>query len=161
MKLTEQQSKIVADNHKLIYWIANLKGLHIDEYYDLLAIELCKTVQKYKPDKGGLPNFYKLRVEYMLGNEFQKRQAQKRAHQGVYDIEENFGDDITLTQLSYDYNEDIMESILLKELTEGEFGDIIRLKWQGYSQSEIAEILGVSQGYISKALKKVRDELDE
>jgi RNA polymerase sigma factor (sigma-70 family) len=44
---------------------------------------------------------------------------------------------------------------------DGEYGDIIRLKYMGYTQSEISEYLGVSQSQISKILKKVRDDLDK
>lgn len=161
IKLTEEQSKLVEDNHSLIYWYINLKGLNQDEWYDLLAIELCKAVQKHNKDKSGIANYFKLRADFLVRREYFKNKVQKRSNNGMYDIEELFADDTELVKLSYDYNEDIMENILLKDLTSGEFGDIIKLKWEGYTQGEIAEMLGVSQSYISKALKKVRDELDE
>lgn len=49
--LTEEEQKLVEDNHDLIYMMADCLELDIDEYYGLLAIGLCHAAQKYKKRK--------------------------------------------------------------------------------------------------------------
>ena len=42
-QLTLDQQRIVSENHNLIYSLANKKNINLDEYYDVLAIGLCKA----------------------------------------------------------------------------------------------------------------------
>lgn len=161
MKLTPEQANIVEDNIALIYWYAGLKGLDLEEWYGLLAIELCKTVVQHEPKKGSLANYFKMRCDFLMIKEHRKSTMQKRTHNGLEDLEDIYTDDENLLQLSKDYNEDIMESIKLQELLDGEYGEIIQLKYHGYTQSEISELLGMSQSQVSKILKKVRDDIDK
>jgi len=60
MKLTPEQSQIVADNHDLIYWYANMKHLDCEEWYDLLAIALCQAVIKHDPQRGTLATYFNM-----------------------------------------------------------------------------------------------------
>jgi len=161
IKLTDEQSKKVEDNIALIYWYAGLKGLDLEEWYGLLAIELCKTVVQHEPKKGSLANYFKMRCDFLMIKEYRKTTMQKRTHNGLEDLEDIYTDDENLLQLSRDYNEDVMETLKLQELLEGEHGEIIRLKYYGYTQSEISDLLGISQSQVSKILKKVRDDLDK
>ena len=50
--LTPAQQKLVEDNHNLIYWFMNRRGLYTDEYYDLIAIALCRAAQDFNESKG-------------------------------------------------------------------------------------------------------------
>ena len=50
--MTEAQRDLAATNHNLIRGYANRHGLHLDEYYDLLAIALCHAAQTFDPEKG-------------------------------------------------------------------------------------------------------------
>lgn len=49
--LTEEERKLVEDNHNLIYIVADCMEIDADEYYGLLAIGLCHAAQKYKKRK--------------------------------------------------------------------------------------------------------------
>lgn len=152
MKLTEEQSKIVAENHSLIYWYINLKHLNIEDYYDLLAIELCNTVLKHDPTRGTLTTYFKLRADGLMHKEYKKKRALKRTGSVIQYIEEIMND------VGIKYNDEQME---ITEWMNVENGDILKLKSQGYSQTEIANELGVSQSYVSKILKKLRKDYDE
>lgn len=154
MKLTNEQAQIVEENHALIYWYANLKQLKLDDWYDLLAIELCKTVIKHHPEKSSLANYYKLRCDCLCNKEYQKTQAQKRFNLGVYDLEEVYNW-TTPNDCKY---EDVDDLQLIVDTFSSEYQEIIVLKYQGYTQGEIANMLGLSQSQISKILRKVRDE---
>lgn len=50
--LNKQQQLLVEQNHQLIFGFIQKKKLDIDEYYDLLAISLCKAAKSYQSDKG-------------------------------------------------------------------------------------------------------------
>ena len=152
MKLTDEESKIVADNHNLIFWYVNMKHLDINEYYDLLAIELCNTAMKYNPDRGSFATYFKLRADGIIYKEYRKTQAQKRLHVKVPLL------DNLHTMID---DGDITDSIELQELLDGEYGEIVRLRIEGYSQTEIAEIMDTNQSKISKILKKLKGEYEE
>lgn len=50
-----------------------------------------------------------------------------------------------------------MDDVHIKDLINThEYGNIIRMKYEGFTQQEIADIVGVSQSYISNLLKKVK-----
>lgn len=140
---------MVEDNHKLIYWIAIELGLNLDDWYDLLAIELCYTVQKFNPDRGALSNYYKTRCESLVKKEYAKTQAQKNKHNGMVQLTD------IQQHTTYD---DVEEMVELEEIFSVENGEILRLKASGYTQSEIADRLGVTQSYISKILNKMKKE---
>ena len=50
--LNDEQRKIVENNHDLIYGYAHKMGISIDEYYDILAIGLCKAAKAFDESKG-------------------------------------------------------------------------------------------------------------
>ena len=41
--LSQEQQKLVADNHNLIYSFARKHKIDVGEYYDVLALGLCKA----------------------------------------------------------------------------------------------------------------------
>lgn len=51
-KLTPEQKQLVEDNHSLIYAYAKKNGLKIDDWYDVLAIGMCKAARRFDPEKG-------------------------------------------------------------------------------------------------------------
>ena len=51
MRMTDEQRKLVEDNHNLIYGFLNKKEL-TDDYYDIVALGLCKAAMNYDESKG-------------------------------------------------------------------------------------------------------------
>lgn len=150
MELTREQQEIVELNHSLIYWYINFKQLDLSEWYDLLAIELCLTVMMYDETKGTLSTYYKRRCDNKLNKEYAKRKLKKNTNNGIYPLEE-------FKHHSSDAKD--YDMIELQELFEGEEGEIIRLKSLGYTQTEIAEHMGVNQSYISRIIRKKYNEM--
>lgn len=158
MRLTEEQSRRVEENHNLIFWYMGLRerqtGMKLshEEYYDLLAIELCYAVQKFDETKGSsLANYYKLRCDGLINKQYRKSQALKRVHISVPYI-----DDLVSHK---HFNED--DSVVWANFIESipdEDKEIVTLTYMGYTQKEIAEKLGLSQSYISKILKRIRKD---
>lgn len=148
MRLTAEQEDIVSKNHNLIYWFINFRHLDPNEWYDLLAIELCYTVIKYNPEKGSLSNYFRIRSENLLKKEYLKTQLKK--NKGLAPL--LYNDEI------FSEGYDDIGDMDIKNLFNGDFGSILKMKAEGYTQSEIAEKYGVTQSYISKIIEKKRKE---
>lgn len=149
MILTNEQSEQVSNNHSLIYWIGNLKRLDLSDWYDLLAIELCYTIMKYDPNKGSLSNYYKMRVDNLVKKEYAKTKLQKNNSGRIYSL-----DEISVASTIDDLDMDMD----MKDLLDNDATDILRMRAMGYTQTDIAETLGVTQSYISKIIDKKRKE---
>ena len=57
IQLNDEQRKLVADNHNLIYQYLIDNNLPQDEYYDIAAIGLCKAALKYDASKGAFSTY--------------------------------------------------------------------------------------------------------
>lgn len=147
MVLTDDDRELVSENHKLIYWYLNLKGLDHDEWYGLLATELCKTIVKHDESLGSLANYFKIRCDGVVAKEFRKRNAKKRYHVPV-----EYADECNGELIDFDL-------IALEQFVENSDCDVLKLKFQGYSQKEIAEIVGISQSQVSRILGEMRGKL--
>lgn len=148
-KLTAEQSRLVEENHNLIYGVINTFGLDIEEYYDLMALELCYTVMKYDSSRGALSSYYYLRCKSLIKKEHKKKSFQKNANNGISSLEKHFN-------IAGDNNID--EYVSTVDMFDGEYGEYIKLKSDGYNQQEIADLLGVTQSYVSKILRKEREK---
>lgn len=142
-------------NHNLIYGFANHKNLDISEWYGELAIELCRTILNWNPKRGEISTYFYLRANSMMktkhivGNYDKRRINTEISEVEVEDVLES---DINITYENYN---NISDEVLLNEMFE--FGDeeIIRLRYEGYTQEEIANKIGVSQPHISRILDKI------
>lgn len=151
MRLSEEQRAFAEENHNLIYWYMNLKSLDKDEWYGLLAIELCKAVTKYDPNRGQFSTYYKMRCDSLVSKE-RKKQQRKRSLEKKYLIE---------NENTYVSDIDVDDELLAMEMLESEYGNVIKLKAEGYTQSEIGEMLGVNQCTVSRILTKVKELYDD
>jgi RNA polymerase sigma factor (sigma-70 family) len=151
MKLTNEEHDLVEKNHRLISWYIKRKGLKYDDWYGILSVELCLTVQKWNPEKGKLGHFYKIRADNCVHNEYVKKNSQKRGNDETCSLE--------LLQ-EYVGNDTTEDAVLIEELLNSKYGHILKLKLEGNNQSEIAEKLGLTQSYISQIIRKVKVEYD-
>jgi len=147
MTLNDEQRKLVAENHNLIYWYASTFWVDLEEWYGALAIELCKTVMQFNPDKGSLSNYYKIRADNMMNKERAKLNSKKRTNNGVISIHELY--DSNLAEPIDDFD----ESSLFRF---DKFG-ILKLKSEGYTQLEIGDKLGMTQSQVSKLISGIRE----
>ena len=86
----------------------------------------------------------------MVSNEKRHRGQSKRSGD-VVDIDniEEIADTI-----------DLVDNLMIKELTNKDDSGIIELRLLGYTQAQIADMLGVSQPQISQQLAKIKKEWD-
>lgn len=149
MRLTEEQAKIVEENHSLIFWYLHKMNLNIEDWYDLLAIELCNSVMKHDASRGSLANYFKLRCDGVVSKEYRKSKSLKRAHEKIRYVENVHGVEDPF---------DLTAHIELKEILNGPYGKLLTMKYEGYTQTEMAKELGISQTYVSKMLRQLRED---
>lgn len=171
--LSEEQKKLVEDNHNLIKWFAGTHGISLEEYYDILAIALCKAALKYDPEKS-LFSTYAVKT---MSNEYclhMRRSNTKSRYinkitisydQPIFDCEYLDGNCTILDTLfnEYDSTEDkAIMNISIKELmpllSETE-QQVILLIINGLTQRQIAEKIGVSQPQVSRIVKKIKQKI--
>lgn len=64
--LTEDECKLVEDNHDLIYMVSDCLDIDIDDCYGVLAIALCHAAQNYdeRKHKQTFNEFAKVQMTY-------------------------------------------------------------------------------------------------
>lgn len=148
--LTQEQQQMVSDNYKLIHGFCAKKHLNLDDWHGILAIELCKAVCKYEPERGALSTYFYMRAEHVMYKELEKM---KREYYPSTEI---------IPTTGYEYKQhDVESEILIQDMFDGQDGLIMKLKYYGYTQSEIAKLLGKGQSHISKVLSRLRSEFNE
>ena len=76
LKLDDKQRQLVSDNHSLIYSYAKSKNLYLDEYYDLLAIALCKAAKSFDESRTKFSTFAYKCMENEVTTYWRKLNAQ-------------------------------------------------------------------------------------
>lgn len=158
----------MSENHNLIYGFANKRKLDLEEWYGRLAIQLCETVKKWDKSRGSLSTIYYLNCEGLIYQEQRRSQALKRQDGGMLSLDYEYysgenapydmEDVVVSNQLGSSLEDEVETKLILDKLMEGEHGEIIRLRYEGYTQSEISEIVGMHQSNVSLILAKVLDE---
>lgn len=143
MKLTDSQKILVEDNHNLIYHVCKKLHLNLDEYYDVLALSLCKAAVKFKPDKG--VTFSTFAIKVMTMDAFsQMRKDKVRAKHTQTDFGGNG-----------DYNDEYIDLSELDSLEKR----VVDLKVAGYTQKEIADIIGITKSKVVRILGDIKYKL--
>jgi RNA polymerase sigma factor (sigma-70 family) len=147
MKLTAEEQKIVEQNHNLIYWYINRRGLDEFEWYGIIATELCLAVHNFDSKRGTLSTYFKIRCDNKVAKEIVRASNKHK-----YLEEPNEDSDLGL----YEDNSCLETGFLLKELLKNDEKGVLELKSHGFTQNEIAKELNVSQGYVSQIISKAR-----
>lgn len=165
--LTEEQSKLVTDNHNLIYAFMNNKGLNIDEYYGILAVGLCEAALRFDASRGcAFTTFAWLYMDSELKRHYRKINTKKRKTQfysdsldEVYDNGTSRADTI---KLDYDLENEVIINVALSSFIEKltpRYKEVFKLAVNGYKQLEITKILNISQTRVNVCIKNIRNKL--
>lgn len=173
-ELNYEQQQLAEQNHNLIYSFAKSRKLDLEEYYDVLAIGLCKAALVYDENKA---TFSTLAYKCM-NNEYNKiirGQTVKRkipdnlisSLDAVISVSEEDGSEITLydcikknifpipdsstiTNIMFD---DFYNSKLTKQEQK-----IIKLLAQDMTQVEIGKLMRVTRSRISAIAIKIKEK---
>ena len=168
--LDEQQKKLVEQNHNLIYHTLHKYKLNEEEYYDILAIGLCKAAIYFDPKQSKFSTFaikvmYNEFLQHDRNENANKRKVNKNTLSLNYIMRDPKNQDrkCEFGELLTDGREPFMDVIHmnLKDILTKQELLVCRLSYDGYSQTQIGEKLGVTQSYVSRLLKKARIKLEK
>lgn len=164
--MTEQQRKLVEDNHNLIYSFLHRNHLSIEDYYDVAAIGLCKAAICFDSDKGYSFSTYaysamlsQVLIEKRKGTQAKTIPSDKVIYYES-EIRNNDGDTssfINFIPSKENIYDDAIANIIFEEY-KSQLKDrdkmILDLIKNGYKQIEVAKIVGCSQTNVSRVTKK-------
>ena len=164
--ITEEQKRLVTDNHNLIYSFLTKYNLTIEEHYGLAAIGLCKAGLTYNGDKSKFSTYaYTCMFNHVMA-ELRKENSFKRipTQQIVYYQAEVKNDDGEITSfMNFIPSGDDIEGETLSKISFQEYVEelnsrdkrIVGLFADGYMQREISDIVGCSQSQVSKVKRRL------
>lgn len=167
MKLTEDQRKLVEENHNLIYDYLWKKNLSIEEYYGLAAIGLCKAAITYDSGKAAFSTYAYMCISNEIGCCLRKYYADKYIPDELigslqYIVE--LGDNgVTLEDCIGDVI-DVEEEAIINDTLDKFYSRlndderlILSLHHAGYKQKEIAKRAEISQAQVSRIINDLRN----
>lgn len=157
-KLTELEKKIVEDNVKLIYLFCNDKGLDISEYYDILAIELCKCAMVWDRKRKFSVLAYKAFRNAIYG-QWRYKTSKKRDYRKKISMSSNNSD------FEFDFIDstvDLESDLIVKDLVNIINKNVIwKMYVQGYKRKEISNKLNIPVRTIGVEICKLKMEVEQ
>lgn len=172
-KLNAEQKQLVADNHNLIYGYAHKKKLDLDEYYDILALGLCRAALNYDSNRSSFQTYaYMIMGSEVNAHRRFKVQSKRTLDKSVkevrlddpVDYEDNDKDTYsTIGEFTINPNVplcDVCEGRMIADdmlsvLSDRERSVVLR-KVDGLTENEIAKQLNCSQQNVSHYVKKIK-----
>ena len=167
-KLTPEQSKLVEENHQLIYGFLTKYKLPESEWYDLCAIGLIRAAMDYNKDKGA---FSTLAYMYMFNNmrneliqierHFPENLSIDYEYESYkdgepYTILDLYGSDINIEdEVVSDIYVEEMKRFFNENLKKANHKKVIELIFDGKSKEEAAKEVGVSREAIDQAIDRI------
>jgi len=173
--LTKKQQELVEMNHNLIYSFAYKNNLSLEEYYDILAIGMCKAASTFDESKGA---FTTVAFRCMRNEVFHYWDSMKK--KSVIPNNMIFSYDVHISEVMNDTYEDknsflsilsnknythdvAIGNIMINEFMEiltKEEKYLVKLLMIGVTQAEIAEKTNRSRQLINLYVMKIRKKLN-
>lgn len=141
LELNDDQKKLVEDNHKLIWFVINKYHLDAEEYWDILAIALCKAAKRYKAEKKIKFSTFATHCLTMaaFGEMRKTRNKPQMVSYNEYYVDGNYND-----------------SYLDMDVFDNDEREVIKLKVSGYTHKEISKITGINKNKIAKMIGSIK-----
>lgn len=166
MKLTEEQKKLVEENHNLIYWFAKKYHVPIEEYYDVLAQGLCMAAYHYDPSKCSFSTYAYLCMNTEMHVEYRKTLRKSEIPQGNIFHYENAWQLSDLIPTNEKTENKVIDKIsyenlisLLNDILNDKDKEVLTHIVNGLTMREIAKIEGTSHQAIHNRMKKIREKV--
>ena len=154
IQITDEAMRLIEENHNLIYSLLYKYHLDVEEWYDLAAIGLCKAANTYNNGKSGFSTYAYKCMYTTIMMEKRKENAMRTIPQNQIVYYEN--------QVSEESKENETISTLSLENIENELvgnkRKVFVLLKEGYTQSEISKIIGISKQRISKIKQEILEK---
>ena len=166
MKLTEEQKKLVEENHSLIYWFAKKYHIPIEDYYDVLAQGLCMAAYHYDPSKCSFSTYAYLCMNTEMHVEYRKTLRKSEIPQGNIFHYENAWQLSDLIPTNEKTENKVIDKIsyenltsLLSDILNDKDKEVLSYILNGLTMREIAKIEGTSHQAIHNRMKKIREKV--
>ena len=166
MKLTEEQKKLVEENHSLIYWFAKKYHIPIEDYYDVLAQGLCMAAYHYDPSKCSFSTYAYLCMNTEMHVEYRKTLRKSEIPQGNIFHYENAWQLSDLIPTNEKTENKVIDKIsyenltsLLNDILNDKDKEVLSYILNGLTMREIAKIEGTSHQAIHNRMKKIREKV--
>lgn len=170
MKMTDEQRKLVEDNHNLIYGFLNKKEL-TDDYYDIVALGLCKAAMNYDESKGKFSTLAFKCMDREMGIYYTYLKRKTFIPENlVFSYNETANEDVSesiVDAVLPDNNDRIgysLENIdfnCFMGLLKDKERQIIKCLKRGFNQKEIAEMMNMTQQAVSLNIKSIKRDWKE
>lgn len=166
--LTPEQQTLAAENHNLIYRFAQTREINVEEFYDILAIALCKAAKVFDDSRGlrfSTLAFRCMRNEYNMywRTELNSKHVPPNFIVSYNMLISNDSDEhaqflnIITNQTCDGVNDsgdaEVMEFI---ETLHPIQRDVLTYLMDGYKVPEVAEKLGCSRQYVYRVRRSIR-----
>lgn len=171
--MTDEQRKLVEDNHNYIFYFLNKYGLSIDEWYDMAAIGLCKAARSYNQYQSKFVTYAHQCMFTTVFSEKRKEKSSKAVPRHMMTSLQDLAYTNTAgKQIKYEDcipSDANLEEIALSQVAVAEVMDklsdrertILQMTIDGYSQEQIAQRIGISQSHSSRIIRGIRTRLRE
>lgn len=173
ISINQEQQKLVEDNHNLIYSFAQSYKVNLYEYYDVLAIGLCKAALVFDTNKGF--QFSTLAYQCM-NNEMKKIKKKESAQRAipehlicslqdvVYtsddDGDETIVEETIVKEIFPSPEKSVVSSIMYREFCNSYLDDrertVVSLLLKDKTQNEIGDFMSLAQPTVSRIIKGVK-----
>lgn len=166
--LTSEERDFASENIKLVYGFLHSKSLSINDYFDIVVFGYLKAVQEYIKDEELKSRYafstiaFRL-MKFSLCDYYTSCNRQKR-NAPVVSMDTNKDDSMqTLNDLLPNRRKNLLNSTtdklyvmeLMSCMTEKE-QRVVRLKADGYSHQEIAELCGLTPNGVGSLFSRLR-----
>ena len=77
-KLTDDQKRLIEQNHHLVYSFLNSRYLNIEEWYDVAIFGLIKAAMVYEPEKGKFSTIAYYWMQFYVTSEYKQQNLVKK-----------------------------------------------------------------------------------
>lgn len=166
LPLTIVEQKLVEENHNLIYGFINKRNLNFEEYYDILALSLCRAAKYFDASKGCFSTIANQCMVSDVASYMKSLYGKSKIPTSnlIYlDASLDEDNDMSVANKIPDGNyyleiyieSDDMYRILYSMLDEKE-KQIAYYKEHGFTEAQIAKKMGCSQPNIHFYIKKIQ-----
>lgn len=163
--LSDEQKRLVEENHKLIYWFIHKYNLSIEEYYDILALSIIKAAKTFDKSKTKFSTY----ASIIMRHDF-LRHMRKCNKLDTVSLDSPIKNDSGEDELSYmsilsddvDYEYIMNRAILLMDatrtLTDGQL-NLLRLYLLEYKYKDIAAMLNIKEGSVRTRIALIKSKI--
>lgn len=159
--MTQQQKKLIIQNHNLIYSFCSYKNLNVNDVYDILAESLVKAATIYD----GRNKFSTLAYTIMQNDLIRYFQKEKK-HKNNISLDYLVGEDesIPIGHMISDKKSEFVEAIeisdCLNRITTDRDKKIIELYMNGNNLKEIGEIVHLTKSRVQQIVKEIKYRIE-